>query len=82
LALVTNAACWTIQRLNQRQTNAKPTPNQRQTNAALCMQPTLKQGLLPHFYVDNQQHTGFCIAVLHMLGGNITTAVAGTCTVH
>jgi hypothetical protein len=45
LALVTNAAWWTIQRLNQRQTNA----NQRQTNAAVCMQPTLKQGLLQLF---------------------------------
>jgi hypothetical protein len=54
LALVTNAAWWTNQRLNQRQTNA----NQRQTNAAVCMQPTLKQGLLQLFYVDNKTTYG------------------------
>jgi hypothetical protein len=77
LALVTNAACWTIQRLNQRQPNA----NQRQTNAALGDLPT---GICLHliaFWDENMhiEHHRNMYPPVHVLSRATRGPLQGTC---
>jgi hypothetical protein len=69
-----NAFTNAIQRFHQREPTHATIAETRAVAAFI-------RGLL-HLYVDNHRHTGFYIAVLHMLRGNSTTAVASTCTVH